>query len=61
MRKILILLGIVQKHKNGKRRLNPYNPLSYITILSVLIIGTILFGILGIKEQIDGVNPFKWN
>ena len=42
-------------------RLNPYNPLSYITIVVIAIMGVIMFGVVGIFEQTDNRNPFKWN
>ncbi len=76
MRKLLQALHIVQKvsneqrHKDGLKRLgkgyfdayriNPYNPLSYITLLIFAVVCIICFGVVGIWKQIDG-NPFKWN
>ena len=68
IRKILKLLLIVQErtHKdvfNKKRvqqRINPYNPLSYIFFLLALIIGIFVFGIVGICEEFELHNEFKW-
>lgn len=65
MRKVLIALGVIQtktinKDEFDASRLNPYNPLSYMTVLIVLIIGIICFGIIGFKDQIDLRNPFVW-
>lgn len=41
-------------------RFNPYNPLSYVTLVIIVIIGIILFGIIGFWKEIDNTNPFKW-
>ena len=39
LRRVLVILGITQKIKDERGferyRLNPYNPLSYITLLSI--------------------------
>ena len=40
-------------------RLNPYNPLSYITIIIILIAGIIMFGTCGFWKEFT--NPFKWD
>ena len=71
MRDILKFLWIIQEVNNkdrklGKgfstaRRINPYNPLSYIALPIIIIVGLILFGIIGFWDQIDRSNPFKWN
>lgn len=77
IRKILIKLRVIQvidneeRNRNGvkrkgrgfmeARRLNPYNPLSYIVVVVGAIIGIILFGFVGIFSEIDTKNPFKWN
>jgi hypothetical protein len=76
-RKLLKYLKIVQtvsneqRHKQGLKRLgrgyfeahrlNPYNPLSYISLIAILIIGIIMFGFVGFWKQVDMYNPFKWN
>jgi hypothetical protein len=68
MRKLLKGLWIVQerKFKNvlnktyKKHRFNPYNPLSYITILIFLLVGIIMFGFVGVWREIESGNPFKW-
>lgn len=69
MRNILKKMFIIQertyldefKHKRTKRRLNPYNPLTYIAILLALIVAIIMFGVVGFKDQIS-INElkFKW-
>ncbi len=41
-------------------RLNPYNPISYIVVAIAVLIGVVLFGILGFWKETEG-NPFKWN
>lgn len=73
MRKILKLLLVIQEVSNEGRspklgkgyftahRLNPFNPLSYITFIAALAIGIVLFGFIGVWEQVDSKNPFKWN
>lgn len=71
IRKVLKFLHVIQtvSNKDGKlgrgfieaQRLNPYNPLSYITIVLGFILGIILFGIYGFWKEVDTTNPFKWN
>lgn len=77
MRKILKFLKIIQtasneeRHKKGLKRLgrgyweahrlNPYNPLSYITIILVLVIGILMFGFYGFWKETDTRNPFSWD
>ena len=61
MRNLLLKLHIIQKNKTDKRRrLNPWNPLSYLTIIITLIVGIIMFGFVGLWKEVDSVNPFKW-
>lgn len=71
-RKVLKFLYVIQEKYLEKeeaiygkdawkvRRLNPYNPLSYITIILGFILGIILFGVYGFWEEIEMRNPFKW-
>ncbi len=66
MSKILIFLRVVQVRKNKRGfkryRLNPLNPLSYITIVISVIIGILMFGFVGIFEEMDfKTNPFKYH
>jgi hypothetical protein len=73
VRKILKALYIIQevsnKNRNPKlgkgfleaKRLNPYNPLSYVLIIGAIITGILMFGFVGIRKEIDLQNPFKWN
>lgn len=69
MRKILKLLFIIQekdrfdpfKRSYKVRRINPYNPLSYITIILIMIVGLLMFGFVGIWKEVDVRNPFKWS
>jgi predicted PurR-regulated permease PerM len=73
MRKILKRLLIIQEVSNrnrepklGKgflkaRRLNPFNPLSYITVVVALIVGILMFGFVGVYKEMDFKNPFKWD
>lgn len=72
-RKILKFLLVLQEVSNRNRtpklgrgystayRLNPYNPLSYLTIVLVIIVGLLMFGFYGIWKEMDTNNPFKWN
>jgi len=72
IRKILKWLWITQETDNRERhkrvgkgynkayRLNPYNPLSYLLIPIVLVVGVIMFGFVGLKEELPK-NPFKWH
>jgi len=46
------------KHTRIKRRLNPYNPLTYIAIVMALIIGVFMFGFFGLKNEIN-INELK--
>jgi hypothetical protein len=77
MKKILISLRIIQIVSNKQRgkqglktlgsgysesfRFNPYNPLTYITLGLILIIGILMFGFVGVWKEVDIRNPFKWN
>ena len=72
MQKFLKSIYVLQEVSNKNRipklgrgfstawRLRVFNPLTYIVILLVLIIGIICFGIIGFWGQ-DKRNPFKWN
>jgi len=76
-RKTLKYLQIVQevsneeRHEQGLKRLgrgfwkayrfNPYNPLSYIAVILVLIVGILMFGFVGFWKEITNLNPFKWD
>jgi hypothetical protein len=68
MRKFLKIIGVIQ-HKqvakkfgdNGKLiRINPYNPISYLAIIIICLIGLILFGIKGFRDEVDTRNIFRW-
>lgn len=73
MRKILKSLLIIQevsnKNRNPKlgrgffeaRRLNPFNPLSYVTVVVAIIVGIVMFGFVGVWKEMDLKNPFKWD
>jgi hypothetical protein len=72
-RKLLKFLYIIQEVSNRNRnpklgrgfnnavRFNPYNPLSYITIIIIFIVGIIMFGLVGFWKEVELINPFKWN
>jgi len=73
MRKLLKRLLIIQEVSNkgrnpqlGRgfftaRRLNPFNPLSYVTVIIAAIIGIVMFGFVGIWKEVESKNPFKWD
>lgn len=66
---LYILQEVSNKDRNPKLgrgystayRLNPYNLLSYVAIILILIVGVLMFGFYGIGKEIDKNNPFKWN
>ena len=76
-RNILKCLQIVQtvsneqRHKQGLKRLgrgyfdahrfNPYNPLSYVALVIILIVGILMFGFVGFWKETTTLNPFKWD
>ena len=68
MKKILKALLIYQekelltpfKRKYTKMRLNPYNPLTYLLIAIIFLIGILKFGFVGIWKEIDTRSPFKY-
>jgi len=62
MRKLLKTLRIIQQKDDdtNKSRLNPYNPLSYITLVLIFIVGIFMFGFIGFWNEVDSTNPFKW-
>jgi hypothetical protein len=77
MRKLLKRLLIIQEISNEERykqglerlgrgffearRLNPFNPLSYITVVVAIIVGIVMFGFVGVWKEMDLKNPFKWD
>jgi len=68
LKKILVIQEKSNKNrveKLGKgfstaKRFNPYNPLTYIVLFSILLIGILLFGVVGIWKEVDLRNPFSW-
>lgn len=68
---ILQTISNEERNKKGLKRLgrgyfnahrfNPYNPLSYIALVLIMIAGILMFGFVGFWKEIDGTNPFKWN
>ncbi len=70
LKKLFIIQEVSNKDKDPKlgrgfstaMRFNPFNPLSYITLLIITIIGIMLFGVVGFWDKTDkGRNPFKWD
>lgn len=73
MRKFLKKIWVLQEVSNRNRspklgrgfdkayRLNPYNPLSYISLVGIIIVGFIMFGVVGFWKETDIKNPFKWD
>jgi hypothetical protein len=69
MKKLLITLKIIQEKKikdpfgftYKKRRLNPYNPLTYVLIIYSFIIGLLMFGFVGFWNEVNWDElKFKW-
>jgi len=76
-RKALKYLLIVQevdneeRNKQGLKRLgrgyfkayrfNPYNPLSYVALIIILIVGILMFGVYGFWKETTTLNPFRWD
>ena len=63
LRRVLVILGITQtitnKHGVTWHRLNPHNPLSYITLLlALLIMG--MYGFISAVIEILEDNPFRY-
>ncbi len=77
MRELLKIIQVIQEVSNIERkkkgfkhlgrgfstasRLNPYHPVSYLTIIIGVIIGTLLFGIYGFWKEVGMRNPFVWD
>lgn len=68
MNKILKALSIVQektivtpfKRKVKVQRINPYNPLTYVTIVLIFALAVVCYGIVGIWERLDFKDLFKY-
>ena len=76
-RKALKYLLIVQEVDNEERnkqglnrlgrsyskayRFNPYNPLSYVALIIILIVGILMFGLYGFWKETTTLNPFRWD
>lgn len=53
--------GSVKKGKGFSyaMRFNPYNPLSYVAAILLLLVHLVLHGLLGVWNDFD--NPFMWH
>lgn len=68
LKSIFVLQEVSNKNRAKKlgkgfstaRRFNPYNPLSYIVIVLLFVIGILMFGFYGFWKEVDYENPFKW-
>lgn len=69
MRKLLKKLFIIQEKESidsfkitrTLRRVNPYNPLSYLAMLITILLAIILYGFIGAWKETDLFpNPFNW-
>lgn len=70
--RVLVILWIIQvvsnKGRNKKlgkgfsvaRRVNPFNPFSYIALVLIFIVGIFMFGVVGAWKELDMRNVFKW-
>lgn len=73
MKIILKRLFIIQEVSNKNRspklgrgyseaiRFNPYNPLSYFALIVIIVVGIVMFGVVGFWRESDCKNPFKWD
>lgn len=75
MKELFIKLKIVQvvsneqRHKDGLKRLgkgyfkayrlNPFNPLSYILVVTTIPVILLMYGFVGSFEK--AINPFRWD
>jgi hypothetical protein len=67
-KKVLKALFVVQEkqeidvlnRKHTKIRLNPFNPLTYLFMLGLVLVGIILFGIYGVFNEVDLKKPFNY-
>lgn len=62
-RPFLRKIRVIEENPNGYKRINPFNPLSYIVILLTIVFGVLLFGPLGFYnewKETNMYNPFKW-
>ena len=71
--KILKRLLIIQEVSNANRkpmlgrgfmtarRFNPYNQLSYVVVSLIVVIGIILYGLIGFWKEKSVRNPFRWD
>lgn len=68
MANILKLLQVVQERKvtdpfgftRVERRLNPYNPISYLVVFGILVIGLLCYGLIGLWRETELHKEFKW-
>jgi hypothetical protein len=69
MKRLLISLKIIQEKKikdplgvtYKQRRLNPYNPLTYVVIICSLIIGLLMYGFVGLWNEVNWSElKFQW-
>ena len=42
------------------KRVNPWNPISYLVVLLFFIGALLCYGFVGMWSQVDTVNPFRW-
>ena len=69
IRKTLKFLRVIQEQEYKdpfkrtylKRRMNPFNPLTYISILIIVLVGISMFGFVGFWKEVDLRNPFRWS
>ena len=72
MRNLLKKIHVIQEFDNNKTelkkgrgffkayRLNPFHPLSYVTFIISILLGIILYGVVGFWKEADLRNPLKW-
>lgn len=73
MEKFLKWIWVLQEVSNKDRkpklgrgystaqRFNPYNPLTYIVLVAIVLTGMFLQGFVGFWKDNTIINPFKWD
>lgn len=63
LKNVFVFLRIIQEKRiEGKlyKRLNPFNPLTYIFVAIAFIIAVIMFGIKGWRNEFNFFNEFQY-
>lgn len=52
--------GEEYRYKRIYRRFNPFNPITYVFLAIVIVLGIILFGFVGFNKEVQMGNPFNF-